>query len=266
MHKILWPKIGVFFFVLVSFLIFRTFSSFKFVAAWKLAQANETILPGLADAIITSHRCTLDGQIDLMMYTIYIILIVQSLFYTYKVKDVSLRYQDSAYVGAFWLSAIILFVFFAIVGLITAKRVQKDAMIRVGINIELMVLSGLLLVPKLLHVSKVFGGDIDRKSKIEKLQVDNLDLQSDNAMNMQKILELTNEIENLKSQASGRGRGMSAEGVVKKMGAFRRTLQRGLSRSEDKGKNVQKKSVTFDLELQVSEEGHETINPLHKDG
>ena len=62
-------------------------------------------------------------------------------------------------------------------------------MIRVGINIELMVLSGLLLVPKLLHVSKVFGGDIvDRKSKIEKLEVDNLDLQSDNAMNMQKIL------------------------------------------------------------------------------
>ena len=145
-------------------------------------------------------------------------------------------------------------------------------MIRVGINIELMVLSGLLLVPKLLHVSKVFGGEEGieskhgRKSKIEKLQVDNLDLQSDNAMNMQTILELTNEIENLKSQASGRGRGMSAEGVVKKMGAFRRTLQRGLSRSEDKGKNVQKKSVTFDLELQVSEEGHETINPLHKDG
>ena len=104
-------------------------------------------------------------------------------------KDVSLRYQDSAYVGAFWLSAIILFVFFAIVGLITAIRVQKDAMIRVGINIELMVLSGLLLVPKLLHVSKVFGGDIvDRKSKIEKLEVDNLDLESDNAMNMQKII------------------------------------------------------------------------------
>ena len=270
--KILWPKIGVFFFVLVSFLIFRTFSSFKFVAAWKLAQANETILPGLADAIITSHRCTLDGQIDLMMYTIYIILIVQSLFYTYKVKDVSLRYQDSAYVGAFWLSAIILFVFFAIVGLITAKRVQKDAMIRVGINIELMVLSGLLLVPKLLHVSKVFGGEEGieskhgRKSKIEKLQVDNLDLQSDNAMNMQTILELTNEIENLKSQASGRGNGMSAEGVVKKMGAISRTLRRGLSLSEDKGKNMQKKSVNFNLELQVSEEGHETINPLYKDG
>ena len=79
-------------------------------------------------------------------------------------------------------------------------------------------------------------------------------------------MELTNEIENLKSQASGRGNGMSAEGVVKKMGAISRTLRRGLSLSEDKGKNMQKKSVNFNLELQVSEEGHETINPLYKDG
>ncbi len=199
--KVLWPKIILCICLFTVFLLFRTFATLEATAAWKHEITKETIL---TYTTIDSYRCSLGSPTDMMLFTIYFVVATESLYYTYQIKGVSLKYQDSAYVGAFWLSAFIFIFFVAIVNFTTMKRVQKDLILRIGINVQLLVLSGLLLLPKLLKITKNIDSSQQHsgKTKGEILSAKNMELEHDNQMNNRTIIELSQEIESLKSQLS----------------------------------------------------------------
>ena len=202
--KFIWPKIFVSFVVIVAFLTFRSFSTDSFTAVWRYAEVEETIIS--ADvASITSHRCSFGRAADTMMFTMYIAMSLESFFYLFSIRGVSSKFQDVGYVSAFWLTAAIFIMFILVVNLTSSmKLVQKDMTMRIGLNVELIILSCLIVAPKIYRIFAEKSNVANRqngRNSVEVLRMKNLDLGNENKLKSLKIRQLNETIRGLRERS-----------------------------------------------------------------
>ena len=144
------------------------------------------------------------------VYYVYSAISLESFFYLFSIRGVSSKFQDVGYVSAFWLTAAIFIMFILVVNLTSSiKLVQKDMTMRIGMNVELIILSCLIVAPKIYRVfaeKQNVANKENGRNAVEVLRMKNLDLGNENKLKSLKIRQLKETVEVLKENDQDLGR------------------------------------------------------------
>ena len=154
--RAIWPKLLLAFALLVLLLGVRSLvhSSGLYSMGWTLRTIPKDVkVDGLLIGTLATDVCQGNSAVDAVLYTFYGIIIVASCYLTYRIRKVSERYQDSAQLGAFWLNVfVVLLVFFVLELSSNIDYLQRQLIVRLASNVELMLLTILLSFPKICMV------------------------------------------------------------------------------------------------------------------
>ena len=141
--------------------------------------------------------------------------------------------------SAFWLTAAIFIMFILVVNLTSSiKLAQKDMTMRIGLNVELIILSCLIVAPKIYRIfaeKQNVANKENGRNAVEVLRMKNLDLGNENKLKSLKIRQLKETVKDLRERADliiG----------LEQLERHRQRLRSKQNKAEDKSVKTHKKS------------------------